>query len=228
MAAEPILEIDHLIKRVGQGENEITILQGAGLVVEPEETIALVGESGSGKSTLLGIIAGLDDATSGEVKLLGQSLPQLDEEARAKLRARDVGFVFQSFMLIPTLNALENVQLPALLRGESESVSRENAEQLLIQLGLEKRLKHMPAQLSGGEQQRVAIARAFSTRPKILFADEPTGNLDRRTGDKIADLLFSLNRDYGTTLILVTHDLPLAARCQRRLKLSDGKLEELA
>ena len=228
MAAEPILEIDHLIKRVGQGENEITILQGAGLVVEPEETIALVGESGSGKSTLLGIIAGLDDATSGEVKLLGQSLPQLDEEARAKLRARDVGFVFQSFMLIPTLNALENVQLPALLRGESESVSRENAEQLLIQLGLEKRLKHMPAQLSGGEQQRVAIARAFSTRPKILFADEPTGNLARRTGDKIADLLFSLNRDYGTTLILVTHDLTLAARCQRRLKLSDGKLEELA
>lgn len=228
MAAEPILEIDHLIKRVGQGENEITILQGAGLVVEPEETIALVGESGSGKSTLLGIIAGLDDATSGEVKLLGQSLPQLDEEARAKLRARDIGFVFQSFMLIPTLNALENVQLPALLRGESESVSRENAEQLLIQLGLEKRLKHMPAQLSGGEQQRVAIARAFSTRPKILFADEPTGNLDRRTGDKIADLLFSLNRDYGTTLILVTHDLTLAARCQRRLKLSDGKLEELA
>ncbi|HCT9737125.1 TPA: ABC transporter ATP-binding protein [Morganella morganii] len=228
MAAEPILEIDHLIKRVGQGDNEITILQGAGLVVEPEETIALVGESGSGKSTLLGIIAGLDDATSGEVKLLGQSLPQLDEEARAKLRARDVGFVFQSFMLIPTLNALENVQLPALLRGESESVSRENAEQLLIQLGLEKRLKHMPAQLSGGEQQRVAIARAFSTQPKILFADEPTGNLDRRTGDKIADLLFSLNRDYGTTLILVTHDLTLAARCQRRLKLSDGKLEELA
>lgn len=228
MAAEPILEIDHLIKRVGQGDNEITILQGTGLVVESEETIALVGESGSGKSTLLGIIAGLDDATSGEVKLLGQSLPQLDEEARAKLRARDVGFVFQSFMLIPTLNALENVQLPALLRGESESVSRENAEQLLIQLGLEKRLKHMPAQLSGGEQQRVAIARAFSTRPKILFADEPTGNLDRRTGDKIADLLFSLNRDYGTTLILVTHDLTLAARCQRRLKLSDGKLEELA
>lgn len=228
MAAEPILEIDHLIKRVGQGDNEITILQGAGLVVESEETIALVGESGSGKSTLLGIIAGLDDATSGEVKLLGQSLPQLDEEARAKLRARDVGFVFQSFMLISTLNALENVQLPALLRGESESVSRENAEQLLIQLGLEKRLKHMPAQLSGGEQQRVAIARAFSTRPKILFADEPTGNLDRRTGDKIADLLFSLNRDYGTTLILVTHDLTLAARCQRRLKLSDGKLEELA
>ncbi|HAT1525124.1 putative ABC transporter ATP-binding protein YbbA [Morganella morganii] len=227
MASEPILEIDHLIKRVGQGENEITILQGAGLVVEPEETIALVGESGSGKSTLLGIIAGLDDATSGEVKLLGQSLPQLDEEARAKLRARDVGFVFQSFMLIPTLNALENVQLPALLRGESESASRENAEQLLIQLGLEKRLKHMPAQLSGGEQQRVAIARAFSTRPKILFADEPTGNLDRHTGDKIADLLFSLNRDYGTTLILVTHDLTLAARCQRRLKLSDGKLEEL-
>lgn len=203
-------------------------MQGVELVVESQETLALVGESGSGKSTLLGIIAGLDDGTSGEVNLLGHSLPQLDEEARAKLRAQDVGFVFQSFMLIPTLNALENVQLPALLRGESESASRENAVRLLTQLGLDKRLKHMPAQLSGGEQQRVAIARAFSTRPKILFADEPTGNLDRQTGEKIADLLFSLNRDHGTTLILVTHDLTLASRCQRRLKLADGKLEELA
>lgn len=203
-------------------------MQGVELVVESQDTLALVGESGSGKSTLLGIIAGLDDGTSGEVNLLGHSLPQLDEEARAKLRAQDVGFVFQSFMLIPTLNALENVQLPALLRGESESASRENAVRLLTQLGLDKRLKHMPAQLSGGEQQRVAIARAFSTRPKILFADEPTGNLDRQTGEKIADLLFSLNRDQGTTLILVTHDLTLASRCQRRLKLADGKLEELA
>ncbi len=203
-------------------------MQGVELVVESQDTLALVGESGSGKSTLLGIIAGLDDGTSGEVTLLGHSLPQLDEEARAKLRAQDVGFVFQSFMLIPTLNALENVQLPALLRGESESASRENAVRLLTQLGLDKRLKHMPAQLSGGEQQRVAIARAFSTRPKILFADEPTGNLDRQTGEKIADLLFSLNRDHGTTLILVTHDLTLASRCQRRLKLADGKLEELA
>lgn len=203
-------------------------MQGVELVVESQDTLALVGESGSGKSTLLGIIAGLDDGTSGEVNLLGHSLPQLDEEARAKLRAQDVGFVFQSFMLIPTLNALENVQLPALLRGESESASRENAVRLLTQLGLDKRLKHMPAQLSGGEQQRVAIARAFSTRPKILFADEPTGNLDRQTGEKIADSLFSLNRDQGTTLILVTHDLTLASRCQRRLKLADGKLEELA
>ncbi|MEG0277699.1 MAG: putative ABC transporter ATP-binding protein YbbA [Morganella sp. (in: enterobacteria)] len=228
MALERILEVHHLIKRVGQDENEITILQGVELVVESQDTLALVGESGSGKSTLLGIIAGLDDGTSGEVNLLGHSLPQLDEEARAKLRAQDVGFVFQSFMLIPTLNALENVQLPALLRGESESASRENAVRLLTQLGLDKRLKHMPAQLSGGEQQRVAIARAFSTRPKILFADEPTGNLDRQTGEKIADLLFSLNRDHGTTLILVTHDLTLASRCQRRLKLADGKLEELA
>lgn len=228
MALERILEVHHLIKRVGQDENEITILQGVELVVESQDTLALVGESGSGKSTLLGIIAGLDDGTSGEVNLLGHSLPQLDEEARAKLRAQDVGFVFQSFMLIPTLNALENVQLPALLRGESESASRENAVRLLTQLGLDKRLKHMPAQLSGGEQQRVAIARAFSTRPKILFADEPTGNLDRQTGGKIADLLFSLNRDQGTTLILVTHDLTLASRCQRRLKLADGKLEELA
>lgn len=226
MALENILEVHHLIKHVGQGDNQVTILQGVELVVESEQTIALIGESGSGKSTLLGIIAGLDDGSSGEVSLLGYSLPQMDEEARAKLRAQQVGFVFQSFMLIPTLNAVENVQLPALLRGENEAKSRQNAVDLLIQLGLGERLKHMPAQLSGGEQQRVAIARAFSTRPKILFADEPTGNLDRQTGDRIADLLFSLNRDYGTTLILVTHDSTLAARCQRRLRLVSGKLEE--
>jgi len=152
----------------------------------------------------------------------------MDEEARARLRASQVGFVFQSFMLIPTLNALENVELPALLRGENDKTGREQAKALLEQLGLGKRLDHLPAQLSGGEQQRVALARAFNGRPTVLFADEPTGNLDRHTGDRIADLLFSLNRDYATTLILVTHDEQLAARCDRRLRLREGLLVEEA
>ena len=158
--------------------------------------------------------------------LFGQPLHQMDEEQRAALRAKNVGFVFQSFMLVPTLNAVENVQLPALLRGENDRQSRERATQLLTQLGLGKRLTHLPAQLSGGEQQRVALARAFNGRPALLFADEPTGNLDRKTGDRIADLLFSMNRDFATTLILVTHDEQLAARCDRRLRLRDGKLWE--
>ncbi|EOW6742441.1 putative ABC transporter ATP-binding protein YbbA [Cronobacter dublinensis] len=226
MPAENILEVHHLNKSVGQGEHALSILTGVELVVKPGQSIALVGESGSGKSTLLAILAGLDDGTDGEVRLLGEPLHQMDEEARARLRARDVGFVFQSFMLIPTLNALENVELPAMLRGESGKASRQQAQALLEQLGLGKRLDHLPAQLSGGEQQRVALARAFSGRPAVLFADEPTGNLDRHTGDRIADLLFSLNRDSGTTLILVTHDPALAARCDRTLRLRDGKLWE--
>ena len=186
----------------------------------------MIGESGSGKSTLLGILAGLDDGSSGEVNLIGQPLHHMNEEQRAALRAQHVGFVFQSFMLVPTLNALENVQLPALLRGDNERQSRQQASELLTQLGLGERLLHLPAQLSGGEQQRVALARAFNGRPGLLFADEPTGNLDRKTGDRIADLLFSLNRDFATTLILVTHDEQLAARCDRRLRLRDGKLWE--
>ncbi|WP_105612341.1 putative ABC transporter ATP-binding protein YbbA [Cronobacter sakazakii] len=228
MPAENILEVHHLNKSVGQGEHALSILTGVELVVKPGQSIALVGESGSGKSTLLAILAGLDDGTSGEVRLLGEPLHQMDEEARARLRARDVGFVFQSFMLIPTLNALENVELPAMLRGETSKASRQQAQALLEQLGLGKRLDHLPRQLSGGEQQRVALARAFNGRPAVLFADEPTGNLDRQTGDRIADLLFSLNRDSGTTLILVTHDPELAARCDRTLRLRDGKLWEEA
>lgn len=160
--------------------------------------------------------------------MLGQPLHKMNEEQRAALRAKNVGFVFQSFMLVPTLNAQENVQLPALLRGDSDRQSREQAAALLSQLGLGERLTHLPAQLSGGEQQRVALARAFNGRPALLFADEPTGNLDRKTGDRIADLLFSMNRDYATTLILVTHDEQLAARCDRRLRLRDGKLWEEA
>ncbi|WP_042676336.1 putative ABC transporter ATP-binding protein YbbA [Pantoea ananatis] len=226
MPAENILEVHHLTKSVGQGEHQLTILTGVELVVKPAETIALIGESGSGKSTLLGILAGLDDGSQGEVHLLGKPLHQMNEEQRAALRAQQVGFVFQSFMLVPTLNALENVQLPALLRGESDRQSRDQARELLTQLGLGERLLHLPAQLSGGEQQRVALARAFSGRPGLLFADEPTGNLDRKTGERIVDLLFSLNRDFATTLILVTHDEQLAARCNRRLRLRDGKLWE--
>ncbi|WP_312456779.1 putative ABC transporter ATP-binding protein YbbA [Pseudescherichia sp.] len=228
MPAENIVEVHHLKKSVGQGEHELSILTGVELVVKPAQTIALIGESGSGKSTLLAILAGLDDGSSGEVNLLGQPLHTMDEEARAALRAQNVGFVFQSFMLIPTLNALENVELPALLRGENGRQSRENAKTLLTDLGLGKRLDHLPAQLSGGEQQRVALARAFNGRPGVLFADEPTGNLDRQTGDKIADLLFSMNQQYGTTLILVTHDPQLAARCDRRLRLVNGELREEA
>ncbi len=228
MPAGNVLEVHHLSKHVGQGESQLTILSGVELVVKPAQTIALIGESGSGKSTLLGILAGLDDGTGGDVKLLGQSLTQMNEEGRAALRAKNVGFVFQSFMLVPTLNALENVQLPALLRGESDASSRAQAVQLLQQLGLGERQHHLPAQLSGGEQQRVALARAFIGKPKLLFADEPTGNLDRATGERIVDLLFSLNRDAATTLILVTHDEQLAARCQRRLRLRDGKLWEEA
>lgn len=228
MPTENVLEVHHLAKEVGQGDSQLSILTGVELVVKPAQTLALIGESGSGKSTLLGILAGLDDGTRGEVSLLGQRLDQMDEEQRATLRARDVGFVFQSFMLVPTLTALENVQLPALLRGDSDRQSRQQAVQLLEQLGLGKRLNHLPAQLSGGEQQRVALARAFSGRPKVLFADEPTGNLDRHTGDRIADLLFSLNNDFDTTLILVTHDPQLAARCQRRMRLVEGVLQEEA
>ena len=228
MPAENIVAVHHLTKSVGEGEHQLFILTGVDLVVKRGQSIALIGESGSGKSTLLGILAGLDDGSSGEVALCGEPLQHMNEEQRAALRARHVGFVFQSFMLVPTLSALENVQLPALLRGESERQSRDHAQTLLVQLGLGQRLSHLPSQLSGGEQQRVALARAFSGRPDVLFADEPTGNLDRQTGDRIADLLFSMNRDSATTLILVTHDAQLAARCDRRLRVRDGKLWEEA
>ena len=228
MPAENILEVHRLSKSVGQGDHHLSILTGVELVVKPAETLALIGESGSGKSTLLGILAGLDDGSEGEVLMLGQPLHKMNEEQRAALRAKNVGFVFQSFMLVPTLNAQENVQLPALLRGDSDRQSREQAAALLAQLGFGERMTHLPAQLSGGEQQRVALARAFNGRPALLFADEPTGNLDRKTGDRIADLLFSMNRDFATTLILVTHDEQLAARCDRRLRLRDGKLWEEA
>lgn len=222
-----ILSVHNVTKSVGENENRLTILTDIEMNVKYSQTVALIGESGSGKSTLLGILAGLDDASQGDVILLDQNLSTLNEDQRAQLRSDNVGFVFQSFMLVPTLTALENVQLPALLRGEKDSVSKVEAENLLTQLGLGKRLHHLPTQLSGGEQQRVALARAFNGRPQILFADEPTGNLDRQTGEHIIDLLFSLNRNYATTLILVTHDLNLAARCQRQFQLINGSLREI-
>jgi putative ABC transport system ATP-binding protein len=227
MPAENVLEVHHLSKHVGQGEHQLTILTGVELLVKPAQTIALIGESGSGKSTLLGILAGLDDGSEGEVRLLGESLTALDEEGRAALRARNVGFVFQSFMLVPTLNALENVQLPALLRGESDRQSREQAVQLLDQLGLGKRLDHLPAQLSGGEQQRVALARAFVVEPAVLLADEPTGSLDFATGETIMELMFALNRERGTTLVMVTHDRGIAARCERRITIEAGRVARI-
>lgn len=221
---ENILSVQHITKTVGENEDRLTILTDINMNVKYSQTVALIGESGSGKSTLLGILAGLDKATSGDLFLLGKNLSILNEDQLAELRSDVVGFVFQSFMLVPTLTAIENVQLPALLRGEQDIKTRDEAQKLLTTLGLGKRLNHLPSQLSGGEQQRVALARAFIGRPKILFADEPTGNLDRKTGDHIIDLLFSLNKDYDTTLILVTHDLGLAARCEKQYQLIDGQL----
>ena len=201
---------------------ELEILKGINLEIKSGEAIAIVGASGSGKSTLLGLLAGLDEATSGTVVISGTDLGQLDEDGRALFRGRYIGFVFQSFQLLPALTALENVMLPLELQGQSNA--REQAEHFLQRVELEPRMSHYPRQMSGGEQQRVAIARAFAAKPSILFADEPTGNLDTRTGTHIIDLLFELNRQEGTTLVLVTHDQALADRCERRLCLDAGAL----
>jgi putative ABC transport system ATP-binding protein len=206
------------------GGTVLAILDGLSLRVGAGESVAIVGASGSGKTTLLSLLAGLDLPTAGEVRLAGASLTALDEDGRARLRAGRVGFVFQSFQLLPGLTALENVMLPAELAGHADAGRR--ARTTLEQVGLERRLGHYPHQLSGGEQQRVAIARAFAAEPQILFADEPTGNLDLATGARIVDLLFELNRSRGTTLILVTHDTALAQRCGRVLTLRGGKLHE--
>lgn len=205
------------------GQETLTILEGIDLQVNSGETVALVGASGSGKSTLLGLLAGLDLPSVGSISILGQSLTELDEEGRAKLRAEQIGFVFQSFLLLPTMTALENVMLPAELRGEIDCEPRARA--LLESVGLGDRLHHLPPRLSGGEQQRVAIARAFMTRPRLLLADEPTGNLDSKTGEKVIELLFALNREHGTTLVVVTHDRELASRCQRQVVMVAGHLE---
>ncbi len=223
MNSTPIIVVKGLGKIVSLGQESLTILEGIDLQVNTGETLALVGASGSGKSTLLGLLAGLDLPSEGDIEILGQSLVQLDEEGRARLRAEQVGFIFQSFLLLPTLSALENVMLPAELRGETRCEPR--ARELLAAVGLSERLHHLPPRLSGGEQQRVAIARAFMTRPSLLLADEPTGNLDSKTGETVIELLFQLNREYGTTLVVVTHDHDLAQRCQRQLVMAAGRLE---
>jgi putative ABC transport system ATP-binding protein len=216
-----MLRCDALTKTYRSGGRELTVLYDISFAVDPGGFVAVVGPSGSGKTTLLGLLAGLDRPTSGTVHLDGADLTALDGDALARLRGGKVGFVFQSFQLIPTLTARENVQVPLELRGEAAA---DRATELLERVGLADRADHYPAQLSGGEQQRVALARAFSTRPKVLFADEPTGNLDARTGAGIIDLMTELNRDLGTTLVLVTHDLDLAAHARRTIRLADGRI----
>ena len=213
-----------LRKRVPMAGGELEILKGIELEIKSGETVAIIGASGSGKSTLLGLLAGLDLVSEGSIHIGEVALEGLDEDGRALLRAREIGFVFQSFQLLPALTALENVMLPLELRGDREAAER--AARYLERVGLGERAGHYPRQLSGGEQQRVAIARAFAAEPRILFADEPTGNLDTKTGERIADLLFALNREEGTTLVLVTHDEGLAARCARRLRMDSGELAE--
>lgn len=210
-----------MAKRVNLTEGSLTILHDISLTINRGESVAIVGASGSGKSTLLSLLAGLDQATTGEVYLAGQPLHQLSEDQRAAVRASQVGFVFQSFLLLPALTALENVTLPAELAGDRRARSR--GLELLALVGLSERADFYPSQLSGGEQQRVAIARAFITRPAILFADEPSANLDAVTGQRIEDLLFELNQQQGTTLVLVTHSDALAKRCQRQLKMQAGR-----
>ncbi len=216
------INVTNLSKRVQLPNSELCILDDVSFALEKGQTLAIVGASGSGKSTLLALMAGLDTASEGRVEILGIDLNTLDEDGRAKLRGEKVGFVFQSFQLLPALSALENVMLPLELRGDNNPELA--AREILQQVGLGERLDHYPRQLSGGEQQRVAIARAFVVRPAVLFADEPTGNLDTETGRAVIDLLFELNQNSGTTLVLVTHDERLAARCLRILRLAAGKL----
>jgi len=219
---EPLLRTSRLTKIVTSGDAPLTILDDVGFSVDAGDTVAVVGASGSGKTTLLGLLAGLDRPTSGDVWIDGNALSGLDEDARAALRQRLLGFVFQSFQLLPALTALENVMLPLELAGAADAAT--TAREWLARVGLAKRTTHYPKQLSGGEQQRVAIARAFAGDPKLLMADEPTGNLDNATGIEVVDLMFRLNREHGTTLLLVTHDNALASRCARKVSLASGRL----
>ena len=221
-----MLIVEGLGKAVSSPEGRLTILDDVSFSVAAGQTIAIVGASGSGKSTLLGLLAGLDEPTAGRVMIAGRDLNVLDEDGRARLRAELVGFVFQSFHLLPALTALENVMLPLELAGVPGARAR--AREVLVEVGLGERVGHYPNQLSGGEQQRVAIARAFATEPKLLFADEPTGSLDTRTGERIIELLFDLNTRRGTTLVLVTHDEHLAGRCGHTLTLDAGRLQVAA
>lgn len=219
---DSVLKAENLTKRVGSPEGSLTIVHDVSFDIAPGESVAIVGPSGAGKSTLLALLAGLDLPTSGRVLLEGNDLAKLDEDGRARLRAQRVGFVFQSFHLIPALTALENVMLPLELSGSAEA--RTAALQSLDRVGLSARTGHYPRQLSGGEQQRVALARAFVTHPAVLFADEPTGNLDTVTGQKVGELLFELNASSRTTLVLVTHDLSLSARCARTIRMEAGRV----
>jgi putative ABC transport system ATP-binding protein len=222
MERKIVLEAREVTRKVSSPEGELTIVDNVSLAIGAGETVALVGASGAGKSTLLAMLAGLDVPTSGSVWLDGRELSGFDEDERARLRANSVGFVFQAFHLLPALTALENVMLPLELAGRRDAA--QTARAMLGRVGLAGRVGHYPRQLSGGEQQRVALARASVTRPAVLFADEPTGNLDTTTGASICDLLFELNRESGTTLVLVTHDAALAARCERRLTMAGGRL----
>ncbi|MEM8896733.1 MAG: ABC transporter ATP-binding protein [Bacteroidota bacterium] len=219
-----MLSVSDLGKTYRTGENSLTVLENISFEVEPGESLAIIGPSGSGKTTLLGLCAGLDKSSSGKIILNGEELSRLDEDQRAEVRSKYVGFIFQNFRLLPTLTALENVAVPLELRGDKTASSR--AKELLERVGLGDRTHHYPSQLSGGEQQRVALARAFSNNPLILFADEPTGNLDDVTSEKVENLLFELNREAGTTLILVTHDMELASKTQRIIKLRGGHIVE--
>ncbi|WP_269629727.1 ABC transporter ATP-binding protein [Pelomonas sp. BJYL3] len=217
-----ILEVEHLGKTVRDATGELTILHDISFTLQARESVAIVGASGSGKSTLLALLAGLDTPSHGTVRLQGQDLYALDEDARAALRAAHVGFVFQNFQLLSNLTALENVMLPLELRGDREA--RAQAQAMLERVGLGQRLYHYPRVLSGGEQQRVALARAFVQRPALLLADEPTGSLDFATGAQVMALMFELNREAGTTLVMVTHDLAIAERCERQLRIEAGRL----
>lgn len=211
-------------KRFATQAGELALFSDINLQIQRGETVAITGPSGAGKSTLLSLLAGLDLASHGRIEIAGKATSELDEKARAELRSRHISFVFQTFHLLPELTALENVLLPLEIRGSNDAHAQ--ATQWLRQVGLEPRLNHYPAELSGGEQQRVAIARAFASQPDLLFADEPTGNLDEHTGEAIVEQLFQLNREQGTTLVLITHDNQLAARCNRRLHLHNGELQE--
>lgn len=217
-----ILKITGLAKTYTSGNKELTVLDNISFEVEKGQTFSIIGPSGSGKTTLLGLCAGLDNPTAGTVELCGQELTYLNEDERAQLRNKEVGFIFQNFQLLPTLTALENVSVPLELQGAKETIQK--SKTLLEKVGLGNRMHHYPSQLSGGEQQRVALARAFSNSPSILFADEPTGNLDEETGEKVIQLLFDLNKENGTTLVIISHDLELANRTQHILRLKGGKI----
>jgi len=219
-----ILSLQHVSKTYQSGSRKLTVLDQVTFSIQAGEAIAIVGPSGSGKTTLLGLCAGLDSSSSGSVVLNGEALEGLNEDQRAAIRSRDVGFIFQNFQLLPTLTALENVMVPLELKKRTNA--KEKAMELLAKVGLKDRATHYPTQLSGGEQQRVSIARAFANAPKILFADEPTGNLDTETGEMIENLIFDLNKEQGTTLVLVTHDLELAAKTQRIIHIKGGKIQE--